>query len=310
MRLAIVVPCYNEEAVIGTTLARLLAVLDELAADGRIDRDSRLWLVDDGSTDRTWALIRAAAGRDARIRGIKLARNFGHQHALLAGLLSAEGDALISLDADLQDDPAAIAAMVEAFRQGHDVVYGVREDRHSDRWLKRASAEGYYRLLRLLGVDIVFNHADYRLLSRRAVEALRGFREVNLFLRGLVPLLGFPATTVRYQRHERHAGESKYPLRRMLSLALDGITSFSAAPLRLITLLGLVMFVGNAALGLWALWVALFTEDAAPGWASTVVPMYFLGSVQLLGIGIIGEYLRKLYQEVKARPRFIIEEFL
>lgn len=308
MRLGVIVPCYNEEAVLEQTVKRLLEVLDRLQTRDRIAADSRLYLVDDGSTDRTWTLIRAAAQRDARIHGIRLSRNFGHQHALLAGLLDAEGDALISIDADLQDDVDAIEAMVDAHRQGHDIVYGVRDDRRSDSFGKRASALGYYRLLQWLGVRVVPDHADYRLLSRRAVEALRGFREVNLFLRGLVPLLGFRSTRVYYQRQERYAGESKYPLRRMLSLALDGITSFSGVPLRLITVLGLLLFAASAAAGLWALWVALFTDRAVPGWASTVVPMYFLGSVQLLGIGIIGEYLRKLYMEVKARPRYIIAE--
>ncbi|MDX1607172.1 MAG: glycosyltransferase family 2 protein [Candidatus Competibacterales bacterium] len=307
MHLSIVVPCYNEEAVLAQTVERLLAVLEGLSRRGLIDAGD-LWLVDDGSTDRTWALIREAATCDARVHGIKLSRNFGHQHALLAGLLTAPGDALVSIDADLQDDVAAIGPMVEAWRAGHDVVYGVREDRSADTAWKRLSAELYYRLLHLLGVRTVFNHADYRLLSRRALEALRGFREVNLFLRGLVPQLGFRSTCVHYPRRSRQAGESKYPARKMFSLALEGITSFSGAPLRLITLLGVLVFLASGGLALWALWVALFTDRAVPGWASTVVPMYFLGGVQLLGIGVIGEYLRKLYLEVKARPRYLIEE--
>lgn len=307
-RLGIVVPCYNEQAVLAETIHRLLATLDQLQQQGSIDADSGLYLIDDGSIDATWQLIREASTQDRRVHGIRLSRNFGHQHALLAGLLSAEGDALISIDADLQDDIAAIAAMVETWHAGYDVVYGVRDDRSSDTLFKRVSAEAYYRLLNLLGVKTLFNHADYRLLSRRAVVALSEFREVNLFLRGLVPLLGFRSTTVHYRRHARLAGASKYPLRRMLSLALDGITSFSGVPLRLITILGLVLFVVSGLLGLWALWVAFFTARAVPGWASTVVPMYFLGSVQLLGIGVIGEYLRKLYLEVKARPRYIIAE--
>ncbi len=307
-QLGIIVPCFNEQAVLAESIQRLLKKLDRLLQEGRIEAKSNLYLIDDGSTDTTWHLIKCAAAEHPRIQGIRLSRNFGHQYALLAGLLTAEGDALITIDADLQDDVETITAMVAAWHDGNDVVYGVRDDRSSDTVFKRLSAEVYYRMLAALGVNTVFNHADYRLLSRRAIETLRSFTESSLFLRGLIPLLGFPSAKVYYRRQDRLAGESKYPLRRMLSLALDGITSFSGVPLRLITVLGMVAFLVSGLLGAWALWVALATERAVPGWASTVVPMYFLGSVQLLGIGIIGEYLRKVYVEVKARPRFIIAE--
>ena len=309
-QLTLVIPCYNEEAILPLTLRTLLAKLDALHAEGKITATSQLYCIDDGSRDKSWSLVQQHALQEPRIRGLKLSRNFGHQAALLAGLLHAEGDALISLDADLQDDTTAIDTMVDAYHAGYEVVYGVREDRSNDSFWKRFAAEAYYRLLRRIGVNTVFNHADYRLLSRRAVEHLRDFREVNLFLRGLIPMLGFAATEVRYKRQARIAGESKYPIHRMLNLALDGITSLSSWPLRMITLLGLLVFTISTGLGLWALWRAFFGNGVVPGWASTVVPMYFLGGIQLLCIGIIGEYLRKLYLEVKARPRFIIEEKL
>lgn len=309
MRLTIVIPCYNEEAVLPETVKRLDELLGRLVADGRIDADSHALLVDDGSRDRTWALIEdyAAAG-DGRIRGIKLSRNRGHQYALLAGLFHADGDAVISVDADLQDDLEAIVQMVDAHRAGMDVVYGVRRRRTTDTYFKRASAEAYYRLLAWMGVEIVFNHADYRLLSRRAIDALRGYGESNFFLRGIVPQLGFPSATVYYDRAERFAGESKYPLGKMLAFAWQGITSFSAAPLRMITGLGLLISLASFAISAWALWVKLFSDHAVPGWASTVVPLYLLGGVQLLCIGIIGEYLAKIYLETKQRPRYFIEK--
>ena len=310
MQLAVVVPCYNEQDVLPETSRRLLGVLDRLAADGLASHASRVYFVDDGSRDRTWTEIEALAQGDGRVYGIKLSRNRGHQNALVAGLFTAEGDAIVSIDADLQDDVDVIQEMVQRYHEGSEVVYGVREDRSSDSLFKRFSAELYYRLLGLMGVQVVFNHADYRLLSRRAIEALRAYREVNLFLRGIIPMLGFKTATVSYKRSARLAGESKYPLRKMVSLAVDGVTSFSATPLRLITALGLLVCLGSFALVAWALWLRLFTDQAVPGWTSTVLPIYFLGGVQLLCIGVIGEYLAKIYLEVKARPRFVIERVI
>ena len=310
MKLGIVVPCFNEQEVVPEAARRLMDLLDRLQAEGKIHAGSGIWFVDDGSRDSTWALIEAMAGEYPAIHGIKLSRNCGHQSALIAGLQHALGDALISIDADLQDDVGVIETMVDRFLEGYDIVYGVRKNRDSDSAFKRWSAESYYRVLRGMGVEAVFNHADYRLLSRRALNCLQGYREVNLFLRGIVPLLGFKATQVAYTRGGRFAGDSKYPLNKMVGLALDGVTSFSAVPLRLITLTGLSVFLVSMLLGLWALWVRLVNDSAVPGWTSTVVPFYFLGGVQLFCIGIIGEYLAKIYMEVKARPRYHVETVL
>jgi glycosyltransferase involved in cell wall biosynthesis len=306
VRLGIVVPCYNEQEVLGETARRLDELLSHLVSIKLISPESAVYFVDDGSRDATWSIIQALSA-NARFRGIKLSGNRGHQNALIAGLMTARGDAVISVDADLQDDLNVIETMVRRFMDGDDIVYGVRADRTSDSWFKRFTAESYYRVLSALGVGVVFNHADYRLLSRRALRALSDYREVNLFLRGIIPLLGFKASTVEYVRTERFAGESKYPLKRMVGLAVEGVTSFSAAPLRAITALGMLVCVGSFAMVAWAILVRMFSEKAMPGWASTVVPIYFLGGVQLLCIGIIGEYLAKIYMEVKARPRFIIE---
>lgn len=308
--LAIVVPCYNEEAAVRHTAARLLEVMSGMAAAGRIGPDSAVHFVDDGSTDATWSAIRELASQDARCHGIKLSRNHGHQPALLSGLLTVPGDAIITIDADLQDDVTAIAEMVGAYAGGAEIVYGVRRERTADSAFKRNTAESYYKFVAAMGVRLVFNHADYRLLSRRAVEALREYPERNLFLRGLIPQLGFTSALVYYDRQERVAGESKYPLRKMLTFALDGITSFSAVPLKLITLLGIAVAAGGFLTAIWALWVRTFNPAAVPGWASTVVPVYFLGGIQLLCTGIIGQYLAKIYIETKARPRFTIEQVL
>lgn len=308
--LTVVVPCFNEEEVLPVTARRLLELLERLRRGARISAASRIVFIDDGSRDRTWQLIETLSGEDARIGGIKLSRNRGHQNALLAGLFTTEGDVLISVDADLQDDIEVIADMLAQHAQGMQVVYGVRDNRASDGIFKRSSAQGFYRLIRALGVDSVYNHADFRLLSRRAVDALKDFREVNLFLRGIVPLIGFKSSVVYYARTERFAGVSKYPLRKMLGLALDAVTSFSVVPLRLITALGFLVFLFSAAMGLWTLWVRLFTDRAVPGWTSTLLPIYVLGGLQILCIGIIGEYLGKVYQEAKRRPRYIIEKVL
>ena len=256
-RISIVVPCYNEEEVLRETACRLDEILADLERRGRLAAGSCVYLVDDGSKDRTWPMIESLAESHAVIRGIKLSRNRGHQNALLAGLFSADGDIVISVDADLQDDLGAIEAMLDAHRGGSDIVYGVRKGRAADTLFKRFTAEGYYQLLRLMGVEAVFNHADYRSMSRRAIDALREFQEVNLFLRGIIPQLGFTTSTVYYDRAERFAGESKYPLRKMLAFAWQGITSFSSVPLHLITTLGLLVSLGSFVVTLWALWIRI-----------------------------------------------------
>ncbi|MES2481544.1 MAG: glycosyltransferase family 2 protein [Pseudomonadota bacterium] len=305
--LSIVVPCFNEEDVLVETVARLSKLRDQLIATHRISSRSEIVLVDDGSTDRTWTLIAGWVSDGAPVVGIKLSRNCGHQNALLAGLASAKGDALITIDADLQDDERAIARMVDAFHAGHDVVYGVRARRDCDTWFKRTTARAFYRAMAALGVRTVYDHADFRLLSRRAVEFLEKFNEANLFLRGLVPLLGLRSTVVMYERRERFAGESKYPLLKMLEFALNAITSFSVAPLRTITFLGFGVSLACLVLAAWALIAKLTTSSAVPGWASTILPIYFLGGVQLFCLGVLGEYIGKIYTETKRRPRYFIE---
>lgn len=308
--LAIVVPCYNEEAVLPETTRRLSALLDKLVEAQKITSRSKIYYVDDGSTDRTWELIEMQAVDNSYVSGLKLAANRGHQNALLAGLLSVDADVTVSIDADLQDDINVIPEMVDAFNDGSDIVYGVRKARDADTFFKRTSAQLFYRLLGVMGVSVEFNHADTRLMSRRALEALRQYDEVNLFLRGLIPTIGFPSTRVEYDRSERFAGESKYPLRKMLALAVDGITSFSAYPLRLVAILGFLIFLGSLVISGWVLWIKFVSRIAIPGWASSVLPMYFLGGIQLLSIGILGEYASKIYMETKRRPRFIVEKRL
>jgi polyisoprenyl-phosphate glycosyltransferase len=310
MQLAVVIPCYNEEEVLPETARRIDELLKDLARRGKIAEESSIYFVDDGSTDRTWSLIEHLASTNRRFHGIKLSRNKGHQIALLAGLQNACGDVIVSVDADLQDDLNAIEKMIDASREGADVVYGVRQSRNEDSAFKRLTAEGYYKLLALLGVDLIFNHADFRLMSRRAVDALCAFEESNLFVRGIIPQIGFASAVVKYDRHERFAGESKYPLRKMIALAWNGVTSFSAVPLRLITGLGAIISILTLAVACWALVIKLYTTNAVPGWASTVVPIYFLGGIQLLAIGIIGEYLAKIYLETKRRPKYFIDRRL
>jgi glycosyltransferase involved in cell wall biosynthesis len=306
--IAIVIPCFNEEEVIPETSRRLLQKLAQLSAAGAISPESRVCLIDNGSHDRTWELIEGLCRDHAQFSGIKLARNRGHQNGLLAGLLTARGDALISMDADLQDDVDQVDSMVEEFRKGAHIVYGVRRSRAKDSAFRRLTAHWFYKLMRWLGADILENHADYRLMSRQAVEALKDFGEVNLFLRGLVPLIGLRSAVVYYDRASRFAGTSKYPVRRLAGFAIDGLTSFSVVPLRIISLLGLAISALTVVLTAWVLWVRLFTDVPPPGWASTVIPVYFIGGVQLLCLGVIGEYLGKTYQEVKARPRYTIEK--
>jgi glycosyltransferase involved in cell wall biosynthesis len=305
---SIVIPCYNEEEVLSETCRRMIELLGELIKAGKISDDSTIYFVDDGSRDRTWSLIEQFVKDDAHVAGIKLSRNRGHQNALMAGLFTAGGDAIISIDADLQDDINAIGEMVDRYLAGVDIVYGVRRSRDIDSRFKRGTANFFYALMKLFGAESISNHADYRLMSRRAVESLKNYREVNLYLRGIVPLLGFRSEIVYYDRSRRLAGESKYPLRKMIGLALEAITSFSVVPLRLITFIGFLVFIGAVLVSLWVLWVRFFSDKAAPGWTSVVLPMYLLGGVQIFCIGIIGEYLGKIYTEVKARPRYLIEK--
>ena len=305
--LSVVVPCHNEQDVLPETAQRLQLVLAELQRSGDIAGGSNILFVDDGSADGTWNIIENLATTQKSVRGVKLARNFGHQSAILAGMLRAEADAVITIDADLQDPPEVIAKMVRAYRAGSEIVFGVRDDRTSDAFLKRISAELYYRLLQSMGVDVIFNHADFRLLGRSAIAALSEFGEVNVFLRGLVRLLGFKHEIVHYHREPRFAGETKYNLHKMISLSLNGITSFSTLPLRMITMLGFVVSLFAFVAGTWAFIAWLYRADLVPGWTSVVLPMYFLGGIQLLSIGILGEYLGKNYLETKKRPRFIVE---
>lgn len=305
--LTIVVPCHNEEQVLPETARRLMETLDPLLAKGLI-LDARLFVVDDGSTDNTWLTIEELAAQDARIHGLKLSRNFGQQNAILAGLLTAPGDILISIDADLQDDVNAIEEMVRAHSGGAEVVYGVRRDRTTDGFFKRTTAESFYRLLRVMGVELVFNHADFRLLSRRVVEHLRNCTESNLLLRGLIPQLGFRSASVYYNRQLRFAGQTKYSVSKMLSLAITGVTSFSEIPLKVITVLGMLVSLFSFGLAIWAFAVKLVMRLAIPGWASIVIPLYLLGGIQLLCLGVIGQYVAKIFAETKGRPRFIVDK--
>ncbi len=304
--LSIVIPCYNEEEVLPETVSRLTELLQRDIANNKIASDSHILLVDDGSKDGTWHLISELGKENLHIKGLRLAHNRGHQFALLAGLENANGDAIVSIDADLQDDISVISTMIEAYKKGNDIVYGVRASRKTDTFFKRNTAQGYYWLLKKLGVDIVYNHADFRLMSRKTIEALKNYGEVNLFLRGIIPTLGFRTTQVTYTRSERFAGESKYPLKKMLALALEGVTSFSIAPLRLISGLGFAIFVISMMVSMWAVYTYLMTDNAIPGWTSSVLPMYLLGGVQLLSLGMIGEYVAKTYMETKRRPRYLI----
>jgi glycosyltransferase involved in cell wall biosynthesis len=311
MTLYLVVPCYNEEEALPETARRLKNKLAALISSGRISPKSRAMLVDDGSEDGTWEIIKRLHEEDKLFAGLKLSRNTGHQNALLAGLVAAKdkADAVISLDADLQDDIDAMDKMLDAYEAGAQIVYGVRSSREKDSRFKRGSARGFYRLMAALGVNTVYNHADYRLMSRAALEELANFREVNLFLRGIVPLIGFKTAAVEYNRGGRLAGESKYPLKKMISLALDGITSFSAMPIRFITLLGFLIFLVSIAFTLYTITVKFFGLTI-PGWSTLVASIWILGGLQLLALGIIGEYIGKIYVETKARPRYIVEEVL
>lgn len=309
--LYLVIPCYNEEEVLPETSRRLLEKLESLTSAGTVSAQSRILFVNDGSRDKTWQLIEQLHQQHPQISGLKLSRNRGHQNALLAGLMTAKqyADIIISMDADLQDDVDAVDKFVEKYYEGNDIVYGVRSSRATDTAFKRGTASAFYKLMQALGVDIVDNHADYRLMSRRAVEALSEYREVNLFLRGIVPLVGFPSAIVTYERHERFAGESKYPLKKMLSFAIDGITSFSVKPLRMITWLGIFIFLCSIVMLLVLLLQKLFGHTVQ-GWTTLMGSIWMIGGIQLFCLGMIGEYIGKIYAEVKQRPRYIIEQFI
>ena len=311
MTLYLVIPCYNEEAVLPETSRRLKEKYTALMEAGKIGRDSRIVFVNDGSKDKTWDMICDLHAADPMFRGICLSRNRGHQNALMAGLMTVreECDAAISMDADLQDDINAIDEMVDRYNQGYEVVYGVRSSRKKDTFFKRTTAQGFYKLMRAMGVETVYNHADYRLMSRRALEALSQFDEVNLFLRGIVPLVGFKSTTVSYERGERFAGESKYPLKKMVSFAFEGITSMSVKPIRMIAALGGAVFAVSLVILIYSL-IRHFTGHTVEGWTFLAVSIWALGGVQLLAIGVIGEYIGKIYLETKHRPKYVISQYL
>lgn len=308
--LAIVVPCYNEEEVLSETFAALEKVMASMLAANKVSAASKLYFVDDGSKDKTWKILEKKAESDRQVVAIKLSRNKGHQNALYAGLCTATEDIVVSIDADLQDGPENIEAMVDEYAKGHEVVYGVRSERKTDTFFKRFTAEGYYHLMQKMGVDLVFNHADFRLMSRKALNAFKEYPEANLFLRGIVREVGFSSSTVEYERQERFAGESKYPLRKMLSFAWEGISSFSTVPLRAITIMGFIAGLLSLAMIIWVLGVRILTDSAIPGWASILLPLLFIGSVQLMCLGVLGEYMAKIYAEVKGRPKFHIEKVI
>lgn len=305
-----VVPCYNEEEVLPTSSRILERKWRTLMGTGAISPESRIMLVDDGSKDKTWKIISSLTEEAGSIFvGVKLAGNKGHQNALLCGLMTAKEycDAAISMDADLQDDIDVVDRFIEEYKDGCGIVYGVRNDRTSDSFAKRFTAEGYYKILELLGVNIVFNHADYRLMSKAALEALGQYRETNLFLRGIIPQLGFKTEIVEYARKERLAGESKYTLKKMLKLAWDGITSFSVRPLRMLCVVGALAVLVAVIMALYTL-VSHFTGNTVSGWSSLMISVWFLGGANLLALGIVGEYIGKIYGEVKDRPRYIVEQ--
>lgn len=311
VKLYVVVPCYNEEAVLNETSKRMSELFTSMRDSELITNDSRIVFVDDGSRDKTWQMIHSLTKENDIFAGIRLAHNAGHQNAVFGGLMTVrnECDCAISIDADLQDDINIIPEMVKNYRDGYDVVYGVRNKRNTDTFFKRTTALGFYKLMQAMGVNIVFNHADFRLMSKRALKALSRYHERNLFLRGMVPTLGFRSTCVYYDRTERFAGESKYPLKKMLSFAFDGITSFSISPIRLISTLGAVACVIAIVMAIYTI-VSKFTGHTDSGWASIMLSLWFIGGVQLLSLGLIGEYIGKMYKEVKRRPRYIVEAYL
>jgi polyisoprenyl-phosphate glycosyltransferase len=306
--ITIIVPCYNEEEVLEVTIDQLTTKLNELIKGNMVSEKSKILFVDDGSKDRTWHLIYKASLSNGMVKGLKLSRNTGHQNALLAGLFSAKeaSDCMVTIDADLQDDIQAIDEMVKKFNEGYEVVYGVRSSRESDTFFKRFTAEGFYKLMDKLGVKLVFNHADFRLMGRRAVEELERFAESNMFLRGIVPLIGFSSASVYYERKERLAGETKYPIRKMLAFAFDGITSFSVTPIRFVMLVGCLSFFVSLIFGFYFLTLKLFGNTEL-GWTSLITSIWLIGGLQLIALGLVGEYIGKIYKETKRRPKYIID---
>lgn len=309
--LYMVIPCYNEQEVLPETSRQLKEILYDLMDRGKISRESRVLFVNDGSKDETWKIIEDLHAQDPLFLGLKLSRNKGHQNALLAGLMTAKeyADVTISMDADLQDDVHVIEKFMDKYYEGCDIVYGVRSSRKKDTFFKKFTAQSFYRLMMAMGVDIVYNHADCRLMSKRSLYDLEQFREVNLFLRGIVPLIGYQSAVVTYERNERFAGESKYPLKKMLAFAMDGITSFSIKPIRMITSMGVIIFAVSILMLIYSV-VQHFLGNTVSGWSSTMVSIWAIGGLQILSMGVIGEYVGKIYMEAKARPKFIIEKFL
>ena len=310
MKLGIVIPCFNEEEGIEELNRQLQTLLKEMAVAGEIDKESFICYVDDGSSDNTWSVITECQAKSSVVKGLKLSRNFGHQNALIAGLMQYkdDADALISMDADMQDDIRLVKTFVNKFKEGYEVVYGVREDRTTDTKIKRNSATLFYKFQHLLGIETVQNHADYRLLSKKALDALAAFKEINLFLRGIVPMLGFRSANIYYTREERFAGETKYPFKKMVIFALDGIASFSVRPLRIITVVGFFLFLLSLVGIVWVVVEKFVLGNAVQGWASTMVSIYFIGGIQVMSLGIIGEYVGRSFQESKGRPRYIIDK--
>ena len=310
-KLYMVIPCYNEEEVLPETSKRLREKINSLIEKGKIDKESRIVFVNDGSKDKTWEIIKTLHEEDPVFSGINLTRNRGHQNALLAGLMTVMdyADMAISMDADLQDDVDAIDEMIDKYLDGIDIVYGVRSSRAKDTFFKKATAEGFYKIMNSMGAKTVFNHADYRLMSKRALEGLSQFQEVNLFLRGIVPMIGYPTDVVYYERGERFAGESKYPLGKMLSFAIEGITSLSTKPIRMIKFLGFFIFLVSIGILIYSL-VRHFMGATIVGWTTLMVSVWGIGGLILLSLGVVGEYIGKIYLETKARPRFIVEQFL
>lgn len=308
--LSVVIPCYNEEEVLPETLKQLDILYHTLLNEKKIVAESFILFVDDGSHDNTWDIIKTYAKEHSFVKGIKLSKNEGHQNALLAGMSQVieSCDCMVSLDADLQQDPFAISDMIAKYIEGNEVILGIREDRNSDSFFKKFTAESYYKIMNLMGVELEFNHADYRLLSKRALRFFMQFKERNLFIRGMVKLVGLKTCKVYFKSSERFAGKSKYPLKKMLAFAWAGITSFSLFPLKLISISGVLIFFISMFLGIDALYTVFFTNEAVPGWASTVLPIYFVGGIELLAIGILGEYIGKIYTETKHRPLYFIEE--
>ena len=309
--LYIVIPCYNEEEALPITAEKLIALTDDMIRRSLIDANSRITLVDDGSRDRTWQVVSDLCKRDKRFEGVKLAHNAGHMNALWAGMTMAakKCDCVITIDADLQDDINAMYGFLEKYSEGADVVSGVRSSRKKDTFFKRTTAQGFYKLMNRMGVEMVYNHADYRLLSRRALKALLSFGEVNMFLRGMVPMLGFNTAIVEYERGERVAGESKYPLKKMIAFAMEGVTSLSNKPIRLVTLAGVICGLLGVVMAIYVL-VSLFRGHSVAGWASIMMSIWLLGGMQLVALGLIGEYVGKIYMETKRRPKFILEEYI